>query len=235
MKNVILALALTLITTSTANAAVCIAGDKTPPPAVSISLATNSVSDTGAMLLFNAPNDPSGLGNYQIKVSTVAIGTRNFATSPSSSYQPAGTPGAWEAINIPNLNPNTKYYVAVKAVDGCGNVATLMSNVISFTTAVTPPPPPPSTVTLQWDPMAVDNSPGYTLVGYRIKYGYVSRFDSAFSSWQFTTDVVGLQNGQTIVLSNYSGVPVYFVVIALYTLNTDGSLVESGPSNQVEI
>lgn len=217
--------------------AACVVGDKLPPAKINIAVVSATVGDTGVMFTFVAPTDPSGLGRYQIKVSTTGISDRSFATAPASANQPLGTPSAIEVINVPGLLPNTKYYLAAKAVDGCGNVATLMSNAVSFTTLVAQPPPPPpttKTVSLSWDYMPADASPGSTLLGYKIKYGTTSMTAQTFTAWEYTADVVGLQNGGDVIISNNSTVPVYFAVTALYK-DASGLVQESAPSNEVRV
>ncbi|NTU98855.1 hypothetical protein HGA64_02525 [Candidatus Falkowbacteria bacterium] len=206
----------------------CMAGDTTKPAAVSISVPANGISDTGAFLIFTAPTDPSGLGNYVIKVSTVAITTRNFGTLPSSGNQPQGTPGSLEGINIPGLAPLTKYYVAVAATDGCGNVSA-MSNVVSFTTTAAPPPKK-CTVVLQWD-----HNTEADLAGYRVKYNTTSWLEfGPQQTWQYVQEA-GMNNTATVVLQDFdcsegSSETMYFIVTAF---NTAGQ--ESSPSNEVHV
>jgi len=227
------AVALMVTITGTNVHAACIPGDTTPPPAVSISIPANTISSDGAFIFFNAPNDPSGLGKYQIRASKVGFTIRNFATATASTNQPQGTPGASEAINIPGLEPNTKYYVAVKPVDGCGNVSsTVMSNVITFTTPPPPPTPVKPQVIISWNYMTADNSPGFTLYGFRAYYGNKSRTDPTFTGWPNYAEVSGLTNSSTITFSDMAAASeaTYYVVTALYTVNATGEMKESAES-----
>ena len=73
-------------------------------------------------------------------ITSIEVTSDGFSVTPGVT-SPAGTSTA-NSYSSTGLNPSTKYYYRVAAVDKAGNIGQLSSQ-ISKTTATPPPPPPP--------------------------------------------------------------------------------------------
>jgi hypothetical protein len=109
-------------------------------PAPITDAAVSGVGAFGARLTFTAPAGTStGLGHvsaYQVRVSSVPITSDALwlaATSIDNAFVPR-LRGLPEFLRIAPLDPATSYFLAVRAVDGAGNLGPL-SNPVAFTTA----------------------------------------------------------------------------------------------------
>ena len=112
-------------------------------PAPITSITASAVSVYGAKLNFTAPaGTTTGIGHvsgYEIRYSTSPIDSE-AAWVEAAKFENAYVPrlrGLSESIRISELAPGTTYYVAVRAVDGAGNLGALDGST-SFTTEALP-------------------------------------------------------------------------------------------------
>jgi chitodextrinase len=114
------------------------APDVTRPAPVALNV--SGVTDTSATLSFSAVGDDSLSGtatSYDIRYSTAAITTANWATATQASGEPAPqTPGSLQTYTVRGLARQRQYYFAIKVSDDAGNLSAL-SNVPSGTTTDT--------------------------------------------------------------------------------------------------
>jgi chitodextrinase len=120
--------------------------DTTPPNAV-INLSAGSITTTSATLSWSAPADLPGGGtvaSYDIRYSTAPITELNFGSATVVTGEPTpAVPGTTQTYVLAGLNFSTQYYVALRSQDSQGN-ASLISNVVNFTTQTPPDTTPPS-------------------------------------------------------------------------------------------
>lgn len=114
-----------------------------PAPISDLSVA--SVSPFGGRLEFTAPAGTSaGLGHvseYAIRYATSPI-TSEAQWLAASEFENAFVPqlaGSAESLRVIGLSPGTTYHVAVRGVDGAGNLGAL-SGSVALTTAASPSP-----------------------------------------------------------------------------------------------
>jgi len=118
-------------------------GDAIAPAAIADLSITGSTGNTLA-LRWTAPGDDNNTGtaaSYDIRYSTSAITTSNWASATQATGEP--TPlvaGTVQTFTLPGLQPSQTYYVAIRASDGT-NIAGL-SNVANGSTLDTVPPAP---------------------------------------------------------------------------------------------
>lgn len=124
-----------------------------------LALSITSVTDTTALLGWNATGDDSLTGtasSYDIRYSTALITESNWASATQVTGEPtpasAGTP---QTYLVRNLNRGVRYYFAAKAIDNAGHVSAL-SNVPNV---VTPDTMAPAAIT--------DLAVGWTFIGWR--------------------------------------------------------------------
>jgi hypothetical protein len=102
------------------------------PPAAITDLKLFNPTATSLELSCTAPGDDGNSGtatNYDIRYSTSPITEENWNEAFQVTGEPAPQPaGSKETITIKNLNPATRYYVAIKTSDEVPNVSGL-SNV----------------------------------------------------------------------------------------------------------
>ena len=156
--------------------------DEEPPSAVT-DLVINSISMNSFTLNWTAVGDDGMDGTaelYIIKIHTEDITEQNWDSIPEYEQnmipQPSGSP---ENLIIIDLEPETEYFAAIKAVDEANNISTL-SNVVQATTSEIPDTIPPSAIidlnavpteldiTLTWTSPGDDGSVG-TAYNYEIK------------------------------------------------------------------
>lgn len=112
-------------------------------PAAITGLTAAATTGYSTQLKFNSPAAvaSSGKGSvsaYEIRYSTSAI-TSESAWLQATEFRNAYTPrlaGLSESLRLIGLTPGTTYHVAVRAVDGAGNLGDL-SSALSFTTQTT--------------------------------------------------------------------------------------------------
>lgn len=201
--------------------AVCVAGDVAPPSRVT-DLVAAAVSSNGMIVGFTQPSDASGVAVYDVRYRTVPLTALNWATATQVTGVPSPTAsGTATMFSVDNLTPNTKYYIGIKAQDGCGRWSGL-SNIITPTTLLAPPPQMPGV--LYWDYDYVNQ---LLISGFRVRYGSRSNTDPAFAGYEYTIEVAPESRSVTTVLQ--SGTTYYFVVTAY------GDSGESPYSNEVVI
>ena len=115
-------------------------GDDGPPGTLNDVAVTQALSD-GVSVTWTATGGDGNVGfasRYDIRYSTANITAQNFdsATQAAGIYR-ASVSGTTENFDIPGLAASTTYFLAVKVVDGWGNIGD-MSNVVSFTTLPNP-------------------------------------------------------------------------------------------------
>jgi subtilisin family serine protease len=109
--------------------------DLTGPQAIA-DLTVKSISENALTLQWTAPTDAgsNSATAYELRYATTPITPANFAEAIYVGVQPRpGPAGATETFTVPELELNTKYYVAMLAYDMFRNVSPL-SNVVQATT-----------------------------------------------------------------------------------------------------
>jgi chitodextrinase len=123
--------------------------DTTPPAAVT-TLATGAVTSGSVTISWTAPGDDGTSGvaaSYDVRYSTSAITSANFASASAASNEPApASPGTTQSMTITGLAPGTTYYFAMKTADEVPNWSAI-SNVATTTTSPPPDTTPPAAVT----------------------------------------------------------------------------------------
>ncbi|HEY2901009.1 MAG TPA: discoidin domain-containing protein [Polyangia bacterium] len=113
------------------------------PPATITDLGVGGVTAQTATLTFTAPGADGTVGTaarYDVRQSTARINGTNWDSATAVSGVPAPhAAGAAESITVSGLAGATKYYFAVRAIDGGGNSAAVSNNA-SGTTADNIPP-----------------------------------------------------------------------------------------------
>lgn len=112
-------------------------------PAAITGMTAAETTGYSTRLNFTSPAAVSagGLGSvsgYEIRYSTAAIATESDWIR-AAEFRNAYTPrlaGLSESLRLIGLTPGTTYHVAVRAVDGAGNLGDL-SNIVTFTTQTT--------------------------------------------------------------------------------------------------
>ena len=119
-------------------------GDTTAPAAIA-DLSVTGTTGTSISLRWTAPGDNGTTGTattYDIRYSTTAITSSNWGSALQATGEPApAVAGTVQTFTLPGLGGSQTYYVAIKTTDDAGNVS-LLSNVVSGTTADTVPPAP---------------------------------------------------------------------------------------------
>jgi len=110
--------------------------DTTHPGQVS-DVDVDLLSDTEVWPLWTAPGEDGAYGQcvaYDVRYSTSTITSGNFTSALQASGAPApASVGGPQEFAITGLNPNTDYWIALKAKDAAGNWS-LMSNVLHVKT-----------------------------------------------------------------------------------------------------
>ena len=112
----------------------------TAPPGVVTDLAVSAVATHTVTLTWTAPGDDGTVGqaaSYDLRYSTSPITEANFPAATSAGAFAPKPAGSAEATTVKSLTTGTRYYFALKAADGAGNVSAL-SNVVSATPVARP-------------------------------------------------------------------------------------------------
>lgn len=120
-----------------------LAAPDTLRPFAIASVSVTSVTDSTALLAWNATGDDSLTGtatSYDIRYSTTPITGANWTSATQVTGEPApAAPGTAQNVTVRNLARQVTYYFAIKVSDDAGNVSAL-SNVASATTTDTMAP-----------------------------------------------------------------------------------------------
>ncbi|MEO7989149.1 MAG: S8 family serine peptidase [Chryseolinea sp.] len=109
--------------------------DYTPPVAIG-DLQVINQTQTALSVHWTSPSDPGDLpvASYDFRYSTEPITATNFNQATAVTVLPSGDDAGTEIhFTLPDLLPETLYYVALKSADSFGNISAL-SNVVSATT-----------------------------------------------------------------------------------------------------
>jgi len=179
------------------------ASDTTPPTAIN-DLATGTITYNSVVLNWSAVGDDGTTGtatSYDVRyMAGTPITSSNFASAIAVSGAPIPKAnGGSETMTVSNLNGNTQYYFAIKAVDEGANQSGI-SNVVSGTT---PAPPADAiapaqitlsagsatqtAITLSWTAVGDDGTTG-TATSYDIRYSNTQITDA---NWGSATPVTG--------------------------------------------
>ncbi len=119
-------------------------GDNVAPAAIA-DLTVTGTTGTTIAVRWTAPGDDGTTGtatSYDIRYSTSAITSANWASATSATGEPAPLgAGTVQTFTVTGLQPSQTYYVAMKTTDDRSNISGL-SNVPSGTTLDTIPPAP---------------------------------------------------------------------------------------------
>ncbi len=116
-----------------------------PGKITDLGVKTGSVVGNGAVLTWTAPGDDAfesdPADRYDIRISQTEITAANFAQATAVTPPPAPqTGGTSQEFSLTGLTTETKYWVALRAIDQVENTGEV-SNVISFTTTKDSTPP----------------------------------------------------------------------------------------------
>lgn len=75
-------------------------------------------------LYWTSPSDPD-LAGFHVRYATFELNERNFHTGTAVNNTPIGVPNGDQSMVISGLNPDTKYWVGIMAVDASGNESIL--------------------------------------------------------------------------------------------------------------
>ena len=164
-------------------------GDDTTPPARVTDLLAGDVASTAALLSWTTPGDDGWIGtasSYDVRYADFQITAANFSSATPVPETPTPYAGSTlQDYRLPDLEPGTRYWVALKACDDMGNWSDL-SNVATFTTV-------PAGGTLDFATLStpVDSSFASALASDGMNLYYLRRDSYAFyrssddgESWQ---------------------------------------------------
>ncbi|WP_171636624.1 fibronectin type III domain-containing protein [Paenibacillus plantarum] len=121
-----------------ASATTNVSASDTTAPADVTNLAVGSPTGNSMSLTWTAPGDDGSTGtatSYDIRYSTTAITSSNFASAAQVTGAPApALAGSSQSLVVSGLSSNTLYYFAMKASDEVPNASGL-SNVVNATTS----------------------------------------------------------------------------------------------------
>jgi RHS repeat-associated protein len=208
------------------------APDTQAPSAISTLTAT-ALTSSSIRLNWTAPGDDGATGtatSYEIRYSTTAITTANFASATLASGIPVPTvAGTAQTLTISSLAANTTYYFAIIAKDEVANSSAL-SNLPSAKTPAAPDTQAPSAITtltatalttnsirLNWTAPGDDGSTG-TATSYEIKYSTTPITTTTFPNNTLAANIptpAVAGTAQTLTISNLAAnTTYYFAIIA---------------------
>ena len=162
--------------------------EDTIPPSAIRDLSIYKCSEDSIQLTFTAPGDDEDIGqavSYDIRYSKEPILTDEdfyYSAEKVEDVPVLGAAGTKEIITINNLEPDTQYYFAIKAIDDACNISDISNCVSGRTTGWDSEPPSAITdlsvldcstgsVTLSWSASGDDGNEGDILGGkYIIVY-----------------------------------------------------------------
>ncbi len=125
----------------------------TTKPAMITTLRVKSVVGNSVTLEWNATGDDGNIGtatSYDIRYSTTAIAISNWSTRTQAQGEPSpASPGSLQSVTITGLNPESKYFFAIRALDEAGNISDLDTTTVTATTGVDVTPPAISNIQVE--------------------------------------------------------------------------------------
>jgi hypothetical protein len=119
--------------------------DNTIPDAITDLNAAPGQNNGEVTLTWTATGDDGAVGTasqYDVRYSIVEITPQNWGNASLVSGEPSPQPaGSSESFTIGNLDPNQKYYFAIKVADEAGNLSGLSNVVSTMPRDLTPPAP----------------------------------------------------------------------------------------------
>lgn len=219
-----------------------IAPDTTPPARIT-NLSVRSLTATSVTLGWTATGDDGASGqatSYDIRYSTSTITSQNWADCVQVGGEPAPKPsGQSETFTVAELQPQTRYYFAIRALDEVPNQSDL-SNVVNQKTQRLRDTTPPHgvndlialsianrEVVLGWTSPADDDSSQVAAYEGRMRAG-----DLDESTWETATPIPDLPtpaapgSSESITVSGLA--PAVGYAFAIRARDADGNLAPLG-------
>ncbi len=107
---------------------ICNSADTATPSSIT-DLSVMPLGGTSVLVEWTEPADNYGVASFDLRRATAAITSRNWNSSVvvSGMPTPSGS-GSKKKITVSGLSPNTTYYFAVTAKDGCGRQSVLYNS-----------------------------------------------------------------------------------------------------------
>lgn len=171
-------------------------------------LAATPASPTSITVCWTVPTPTTGktLTVYDLRYSTVAVNTLNWATRTQVAGEPVpGTPGTQQCMTVSGLNVQTSYYFGLKAQDtGSATIwSTISNSAVTITYAAV------KDIKISWDPPLL-NSNGTRLddlAGYKLYYGT--------SPGTYSTSI-DVGNVTTYTVPNLDWGTTYYLTVSAY-------------------
>jgi chitodextrinase len=219
-----------------------IAPDTTPPARIS-NLAVRSSTATSVTLGWTATGDDGTVGqatSYDIRYSTSLVTAQNWANCAQAGGEPAPkSSGQSETFTVPDLQPQTRYYFGIRALDEVPNQGEL-SNVVNQKTQRLRDTTPPHgvndlialsianrEVVLGWTSPADDDSSQVTAYVGMMRAG-----DLDESTWETATPIPDLPTPaapgarESITVTGLA--PAASYAFAIRALDAEGNLAPLG-------
>ncbi len=186
-------------------------------------LKAGTVSASTIDISWKAPGDNGSRGTitaYDIRYSTSPITEASWSSCQEVFGEPqplAG--GSGQTWTVTGLNFNTKYYLALKAIDDAGNLSPLSNCIYGITTGQFPAPPGnlsaiamDSQLIFSWSPTNVPD-----VGGYLVYYGTISC--AATANKQAYNQPVDAGNACTYTLTGLDNGTKYYIAVRAYNTN----------------
>lgn len=196
--------------------------DKLSPGAIT-DMNVGTASASTLALSWTAPGDNGSRGtvtSYDIRYSTTPISEANWNSCTEVFGEPTPLAGGkFQTFTVTGLNFNTKYYLAMKAIDDAGNLSPLSNSRYGITTGQFPAPPGnlaavamDSQLIISWSPTNVPD-----VGGYLIYYGTISC--AGTTNKQAYNQPVDAGNACTYTLTGLVNGTRYYIAIRAYNTN----------------
>jgi len=149
------------------------------------------VTDQSIRVQWTPPGDGGMSGTasqFDLRYSTSQITSSNFASATRWTGTPTPTgPGTVQSVTVTGLQPNTRYWIAIKTADDVPNWAPI-SNVIDATTLAAPDAERPAALVLNIGSVTDTTALlSWTAVGDDSLTGTASTYDFRYSTSNITT------------------------------------------------